>query len=92
MDCGHQGQSCLGLAIHSLRTLLGSFADLWAAVQRHKQCLVSNSLSEAAAHGHPTPRQGADLQHRIRLGQQQQQQLDARATQTAGRQVSGNPT
>lgn len=45
MDCGHQGQSCLGLAIHSLRTLLGSFADLWAAVQRHKQCLVSNSLS-----------------------------------------------
>ena len=47
---------------------------------------------EAAAHGHPTPRQGADLQHRIRLGQQQQQQLDARATQTAGRQVSGNPT
>ena len=91
MDCGHQGQSCLGLTIHSLCTLLGSFADPWGAVQRHKQCLVSNSLSEAAAHGHPTPWQGADLQHKTRLGQQQQQ-LDARVTRTASRQVSGNPT
>lgn len=29
----------------SMFTLLGSFADLWGAVQKHKQRLVSNSLS-----------------------------------------------